>query len=249
MNSVGPTGPAATAGPATTAAPARPGPRAILHRGAWHNNRAFGVLHAFLHPPYWSETDVLWNGREWVLAHDSWVYGRAYGGTDTLAELVGYVQRLRLSEPSECHRYLLIDVKWEEVYHSTHARAAAPSRLADVTSGIRAGCLWYQFSDLGMYRLATRHPVLQTARLGLLVESALLHAGAEVLSADFIMLPLDRFSPTAVRALRHGTGRKGGRDDGGQGVVLGYTCPSLREWHAYSFLYDGCLDGLVVAAR
>ena len=214
-------------------------PVPIVHRGVWRDNRAFGVLYSFMHDPCWSETDVLWTGKEWVLAHDSKTYEARGPFVDTLSELIGYIRRLGSIDQSPSRRYLHLDIKWEEVYNASHSRQNAMFRLAEITATVERSCLWYQFADLELYRLATRHPLLQTSRLGFLVESSLMDINTEILSADFLMLPLDHFSPDKVRRLH-------GRKSDNQVRLLGYTCPSLKAWHAYNYLYSGCLDGLVV---
>lgn len=206
----------------------------ITHRGFHHDNKAMGVLYSLLRPLLagampWSETDLIWTGKKWVLCHDHATLDEIRV-TDPFPILVDGLVRLR-------HRRwrLILDVKWDEIHNRHHSLTEAVENLTRHTTPLESCEIFLQASSIPVFR-ALSHRL--SFSVGLLVSGGFTDVDA-LPRADFYNVDLHAIHEDDVRFLH---------DRAPEALLIGFTCHKVDDLPRYSHLYD-LLDGIVCARR
>jgi hypothetical protein len=205
----------------------------ITHRGFFHDNKAMGVLYSLVHPLLsgalpWSETDLLWTGKNWVLCHDHEAL-RKNRIVDPLSVLVDGLVRLR-------HRRwrLILDVKWDNIHNRQDCLSDAVHDLKRIIEPLEGCDILLQASDTPVFRALSRDLSFAT---GLLLSGGFLDVSVLPV-AGFYTIDLHSIHEQDVRFIRDRAGA----------LLVGFTCHKVDDLPRYSHLFH-LLDGIVCIRR
>jgi hypothetical protein len=171
----------------------------------------------------WSETDFLWNGKEWIVCHDFFQMNNKNIKAKTL---LNYLNKIYKNQ-----WYLILDIKWDSIYNYQHNEQLALKQLSYLLIPMIHRNIWLQFSYLSQIYIAQQDPILSKYHIGYL-----LHQMTTIPQyIHFVNIDLNNVTKDDIIKLKNNHPNL---------KIIGFTCKKKSNLKFYKHLFS-LLYGLV----
>lgn len=182
----------------------------------------------FKQDEHWGETDLLWDGCQWILCHDFNekkkipIYNTAYSLFQNIAHIKNEKWRL------------ILDIKWDLIHNQAHNFHEAIANLASILPETipQSSRVYLQFSFPWQIAIAQHRATIKNYPIGLLLDSP---CDPVLTNIDFVNINLHKIDPHEIKSIKTRMPTV---------IIFGFTCYSKTHLKLYKHLYE-YLDGLV----
>lgn len=202
----------------------------ISHRGINHDNSFMSIYNSLLFKFHykqeinWSETDLLWNGKQWIICHDF----LQFNDKSLIANILfKYLEKIKATNWK-----LILDIKWDYIYNYNHSEIEALDSLANLLENVNPNFIWLQFSNVFHINFALKNKILYKFNIGLLMDKIYDIS----LKIQFVDLDLNKIMKDEIIYFKQQNSHL---------KIIGFTCKKIKHLKYYTHLF-GILDGLVM---
>lgn len=202
----------------------------ISHRGNNHDNSFMSIYNSLLFKFHykqeinWSETDLLWNGQQWMICHD---FLQLNNKTISANIFLKYLEKIKSTNWK-----LILDIKWDYIYNNNHNETKALNELSKLLENLNPNNIWLQFSNLYHINFALKNKILSKFDIGLLMDKIYNVS----LKIQFVDLYLNKIMKDEIIYFKQQNPHL---------KIIGFTCKKIKHLKYYTHLFD-ILDGLVM---